>query len=156
MEFVAVLTEPLDIAGKSRRIAGNIHDPLGSVSCHSADQFRIAALSGRVEDHHVWALSTLGQHLSCLRSISTEEFSIFYPVEPGVFYSRHHRLWNDLHSKQSFSTVSHGKTDGAGAAIQVQKKFCAGKAGIPSGKAVKPLRLGTVNLIEREGGETEP
>lgn len=148
---VALLLQPGGVPGGGGRVAADVHHPAGRHLHHRLQGGFVAALAGRVQDHHVRVQALVGQLGGGLTGIGTQKAALgggFRAHPGGVGLGAVHRLLHDLHADQLAALVRHGQTDGAHAAVEIQQQLAGGQLGQLGGGAVELLCRQGVHLVE--------
>ena len=83
--------------------------------------------------------------------VTAKELGVRDMVVRGVFAGIFDSGGDNLRADELLRAARHGKTDGAGAAVEVKQRFRTCKPGVLCGLVVKRLRLRAVHLIKRVG-----
>ena len=155
MQDIAACLQRRHVPGKGRRVTGDVDDAAGGEAGEGFNGVGIETLARGIDDHHVRPDALAFQLQSGLTCITAEKFRVFDAVSPGIVSGILHRLRDYLHTDDLPRGGSHGKGDGAHAAVQIQNRVRFCDLRLRDGGFIEPLGLMVVYLIEGAGGETE-
>ena len=146
--------EPLDVAGESCGVAGNVNDALGGEADNVVDEFGGASRAGRVEYYDVGrdlfakvAFSSVEQALA-VGGITRVEFCIGFAVCGGILARTKDSRVDDLDADKLTAFVCHRKTDRSGTAIKVEQGVGRGGLGKLLCLCIKQVGSRAVYLVE--------
>lgn len=155
LDFVAVLSEVLQVAGEGLGVAGDIDHLLGSKSADGAHEVLVASGAGWIHEYGVHLLAFGGHIHHELAGISVIEVDIFgiihFCVADGILDG----VGIHLNTNDISGLLGGDDADGADSAVGIDDGLLAGKLGIFDGCAIEDFSLDGVDLIEGLGGDAE-
>ena len=148
LQHIAMFFKALQVAGESRRVAGDIDDPLGLQRGEVGYDTIVQAFAGRVDDRGIGVQAQGAQP----RRIGAEKVGVCDAVSRRALFCVFHRLWNNLDPGNVACGSGQAETDGTGAAVEVEDIRLGALGQRPlQDLLVNGLRLQGVHLEESLG-----
>lgn len=156
-DTVAVGRQIRDVARLRLGVAGDVDDAGRSHAADGLEEVAAAARARRVHQHHVDALPGFGGVLQELARVSRVKARVRHAVALRVLRGVAGGGGIQLHADHP--SLRHGrargKPDGSHAAVRVKDGLVPGELRHLNRRAVQPLRLHRIDLIERRGRDAE-
>ena len=149
---IAAFTKDGGVTGKRGRSAGNVDDAFGTHGKDGVKNGPLTAGSWRIKDNDVGADSVPHKKGQLFSRISTDEFTVFDVIVPGIFSGVSNRWCDNLDSQGVPCLLGEKKGNRSCAAVKVDNVFLSFKGGIGKGSFIKALRLQRIDLEEVMGG----
>ena len=115
--------------------------------------FLFHAGAGRVKENHISLFTSFGHVIDEIPRVSFVKPGIADTVVLRVLHGVFYRIRIQFHADDLSGFFRRAKPDGSDAAVGVDNRFPAGKAGKFQRRPVQPLRLSGIDLEKGSGGQ---